>query len=424
MLQKNKTDIIQLQEHERLLLNNAPIEYDSKYKKLKLIQWDKPTSESPWGYYASFKIGAEWIDDTEAVVVTAKRKMENIDFLRMFMTCFSSDLSLGSFSEIYSIETDKPPIEAPILSSVVSPLIVVHFINVVNRIKSLKKGYVHYQENLKKVKGRVRLLKNERLNIATKRYDRIFCEYEEYSIDIPENRLLKKALIFSKGVIDNMNSSCQTYLKMKGLINRTLARFENVHDDVDFKSVGQVRSHKLFNEYTEAIRLAKIILKHFDYSINNTSCSTNKVTPFVLDMSLLYEHYVYGLLHEAYREKIVYQFKGITGYPDFLYETKRFKAILDTKYIPKYETGFLDTYVVRQLSGYSRDLPILRRLGYDDIKEDSQTPAVPCVIIYPEEGNTIYNPFKTKNLHELCTPVQNLSMFYKISIPVPTLDRS
>ena len=46
---------------------------------------DKPMENSAWGYYASFKIGAEWIDKQEALVVTVKRGMEKIDFLRMFM---------------------------------------------------------------------------------------------------------------------------------------------------------------------------------------------------------------------------------------------------------------------------------------------------------------------------------------------------
>lgn len=111
------------------------------------------------GYYASFKIGAEWIDKQEALVVTAKRGMEKIDFLRMFMTCFCSDLAVDSFSQIYSIDLEKPAIVAPALSSVVSPLIVFHFIGVVNRIKSLRKGYVQRQENLKKVKGHIKMLK-------------------------------------------------------------------------------------------------------------------------------------------------------------------------------------------------------------------------------------------------------------------------
>lgn len=93
-------------------------------------------------------------------------------------------------------------------------------------------------------------------------------------------------------------------------------------------------------------------------------------------MSLLYEHYVYGLLHDAYGDKVLYQVKGRTGYPDFLYKSHDFKAILDTKYIPKYDESYLlDNYVVRQLSGYSRDLPILQKLGYNEIDEES-----PCLM--------------------------------------------
>ena len=343
----------------------------------------------------------------------------------MFMTCFTSDLALDSFTEIYKIDLDSPPILAPVLNSIVSPLIVIHFISVVNRIKSLKRGYVHHQENIKKVKGRIKLFKNERLNIATKRYDRIFCEYDEYSIDIPENRLLKKAILFSQLLINNMSYKQLSYFRLKLLLAKNLKKFENVSNNVDMKSVGQIRSNKLYNEYSEAIRLAKIILRHFDYSINKTRLSDNKVTPFVLDMSLLYEHYVYGLLNEAYHDKIVYQFNGETGYPDFLYKSKDFKAILDTKYIPKYETGSLDIYVIRQLSGYSRDLSILKRLGYEEVDENSPIPSVPCVIIYPKEvSNECVNPFKNKDLKELCTgqkTIPRLSMFYKLSVPVPAL---
>ena len=377
---------------------------------------------TPWGYYASYKIGVEWIDNEEALIVTPKRGMNNIDFLGMFMTCFSSNLALDSFSEIYKIDLDKPQVLAPALNSIVSPLIIVHFLSVINRIKSLKKGYVHQQENLKKVKGHIKILKNERLNIAIKRYERIFCEYDEYSIDIPENRLLKKALLFSQALVNRMSHSHRSYPRIKLLIAKALKKFENVSDDVEMKAVGQLRSHKLFSEYSEAIRLAKVILKHFDYSINKVGTTDNKVTPFILDMSLLYEHYVYGLLYEAYQEKITYQFKGNTGYPDFLYTSGTFKAILDSKYIPKYERHSLDTYAIRQLSGYSRDLSILKRLGYKNIEESSLIPSIPCVIIYPSETKGNHNPFMNISLEKLCTkPLRGLSLFYKFEVPVPTL---
>ena len=414
-----------LQEHERLFNEEGqPVGFDERFKNLELIQWCKPTDDSPWGYYASFKIGAEWMERDKPLVVTAKRGMENIDFLRMFMTCFTSDLAVDSFAEIYKIDLDKRAIKAPGLNSIVSPLIVLHFLGVVNRIKSLKKGYVHRQENLKKVKGHIKLLKNERTNIASKRYDRIYCEYDEYSVDIPENRILKKALQFSLGLIKSMSSNQTAYPEVKRLILRNLAKFDNVGDDVSIYSIGQTHSSKLFREYAEAIRLAKIILRHFDYSITKVGEHEDKVPPFVLDMSLLYEHYVYGLLYEAYHEKISYQFSGETGFPDFLYRSRDFKAILDTKYIPKYEKTKLDTYVVRQLSGYSRDLSVLKYLGYKDIDEEAPTPPVPCVIIYPTEGQRIFNPFKDKTLQEICTQkVKNLSMFYKLDVPVPTIKR-
>lgn len=412
--------MIHLQEHDIISGVNAQIE---KFEKLALVSWDKPVDGCPWGYYASYRIGAEWIDENEALVVTTKRGMENIDFLSMFMTCFSSNLEIESFSEIYSIHAEQPPIEAPALRGVISPLIVLHFIGVVNRIKALKRGYVHRSENLKKVKGKINILKNERTNISLRRYDRIYCNYDEYSVDIPENRLIKKALLFSQRMVQRMGEQHHSYNSVRQMLAKSLSMFEIVSNDVDIKSIRQIKGHKLFKEYAEALRLAKLVLSHFDYSINKVSESDNKIVPFVLDMSLLYEHYVYGLLYEAYKNRIVYQYKGKTGYPDFLYCSDGFKAILDTKYIPKYEKKSLDKDVIRQLSGYSRDIPILKCLGYNDIIESSLTPSVPCVIIYPQESTTEVNPFKGKRLCELCTNhVHKLSQFYKISIPIPIIN--
>ena len=133
-------------------------------------------------------------------------------------------------------------------------------------------------------------------------------------------------------------------------------------------------------------------------------------------MSLLYEHYVYGLLHEAYRERITYQFKGKTGFPDFLYKSKEYKAILDTKYIPKYEEKSLDKDVVRQLSGYGRDLRILTHLEYKDVSP------IPCIIIYPKEGRRKNNPFLGNNLRMLCgESLKDLLEFYKIEVSLPTI---
>ena len=414
--------MIQLQEHD--IIENV-LERTERFENLSLVSWGYPAEGVPAGYYASFKIGAEWIDQKEALVVTTKRGMEKIDFLGMFMTCFSSNLAIDSFSEIYSINPEQPAIKAPSLKGVVSPLIVLHFLGVVSRIKTLKKGYIHHSDNLKKIKGHIQILDNERKNIAIKRYDRIYCDYDDYSIDIPENRLLKKALLFSQRLIASMGQSQSSFNSVRQMLTKSLMLFENVSDIVEIKDIKQTKGHKLYKEYVEAIRLAKLVLRHFDYSISKVSVDDNMVVPFVLDMSLLYEHYVYGLLYEAYDNKISYQYKGITGYPDFLYCSNGFKAILDTKYIPKYDDNPLDNYVIRQLSGYSRDLVLLKRLGYEDISEESPVPSVPCVIIYPEESHDTENPFVNRKLVELCTNrVRKLSQFYKIPVPLPIMEHS
>lgn len=409
---------IVIQEHEQL-----SIEQNDRYERLSLVRWDKPMDNSPWGYYASYMIGAEWIDDKEALVVTTKKGMEKIDFLTMFMTCFTSDLSVEAFSEIYNIDCEAPTIHAPSLKGVLSPLIVLHFLGVVSRIRSLKKGYVHYRENLKKVKGHIQVMKNERKNIAVKRFDRVFCDYDEYTANIPENRLIKKALLFSKQILMHIIEKHQSGTKAKIMLSRALAMFENVSEDVQTRDVRQIKGNKLFSEYNEAIRLAKLILQQYDYSISKVSMEEENISPFTLDMSLLYEHYVYGLLREAYGKRISYQYKGETGYPDFLYCSSGFRAILDTKYIHKYEAALLDNYVIRQLSGYSRDLPILKKLGYKDIDEESPVPNVPCIIIYPKDGDDVKNPFKNSELKDLCEkPVRKLARFYKICIPLPVME--
>lgn len=404
--------VIQLQEHGQLPVSKK----EGKYDRLELVKWCKREDSSPEAYYASYKIGAEWIDEQESLIVTTKHKMEQIDFVRMFMTCFTSDLSLASFSTIYEIYIDKPSIKAPALQSVVSPLLVLHFLGVVSRIKELKKGYVSRSENLKKVKGRISILKNERQNIAIRRYNRVFCEYDEYSADIPENRLIKKALLFSQRLLQSLNERSAAAAKLR--LNKSLALFSEVSDKVEIKQVKRLRAHKLFTNYNEAIRLAKLILRLFDYNISKVGSHEGKVVPFWLDMSLLYEHYVYGLLHEAYRERITYQFKGKTGSPDFLYKSKEYKAILDTKYIPKYEEEeeSLDNDVVRQLSGYGRDLRILTHLGYKNVSP------IPCIILYPKEGKRKNNPFLGNNLRMLCgKSLKGLLEFYKIEVSLPTI---
>lgn len=412
--------LFELKEHESLQGVGPSKSFDG----MKLVEWKKPMDNCPSGYYASYIIGAEWTKDMEcSVVVTPKKGMENIDFVSMFYYCFSTGLDAKRFAEIYTINADQPPIEIKGVNFPIGILTVMHFLSVVSHIRCLKKGYKSRTVNLKKIRGHVDILKNDRINISQHRYHSIYCEYNEYDVNIPENRIIKKALLFAKKYLK------QSYLTGKGgaLVNTLYAKcktkFADVSSEVNIDQIKETRYHKLFKEYGEALRLAKMILKQYDYNIRNVAVDDTKVIPFTIDMSLLYEHYVYGLLYEAYHETIVYQYIGYKDtQPDFLFCSKDFKAILDTKYIPKYDNEPLETYVIRQLSGYSRDICILKRLGYVDITEESPTPSTPCVIIYPTESDKGDNPFLETSLQRLCTNrVPELSQFYKIAVPIPII---
>ena len=374
---------------------------------------DKPVvTES--GYYASYVIGAQWFDaaKTMPLVVTTKHGCDRIDFLKMFSVCFNSGIEAKEFSKIYAVDMDAPRIKAPELKSVLSPLIVAHFLSIVRDIvkRGLKKDYVQREENLKKVRGRIDISRNERMNILKKRYDKVFCRYQEYSEDTLENRLIKKALLFSQQVLLVAGMS-DSLLSLQHTIHECLSAFSNVSDQIEVWEVKAIKHHKIFREYDDAVKLAQMILHRYDYSITNITTAEEEYCPiFWIDMAMLYEHYVLGLLREAYGSKIHYQLHGYTGYPDFVCYSPM--LVMDTKYIPRFGSGNIDAYIARQLSGYCRDKRIF------STKPETN---VPCVVIYPKEGEP-ENPFKNKRLEDFLKEEDRcLWNFHRVAVPLPTL---
>jgi 5-methylcytosine-specific restriction enzyme subunit McrC len=219
--------------------------------------------------------------------------------------------------------------------------------------------------------------------------------------------------VISKGT-NNKFSDVQTTL------NQCISAFENVSDDIEYWEVKYTKSHKLYKEYDVAIKLAKMILRRYSFNIHNVENGKQEETVpvFWIDMSLLYEHYVLGLLRETYGNKIIYQAEGITGYPDFLFIKGDEKLIMDTKYIPRLIDKNIDTYIIRQLSGYARDCEILGKL-----KLQEPYPIVPCVIIYPKEANEdkpIIAFAKDKTIISQSKPVDDVVKFYKLCVELPT----
>ena len=95
-------------------------------------------------------------------------------------------------------------------------------------------------------------------------------------------------------------------------------------------------------------------------------------------------------------------------------------CILDTKYILLDDKN--DTYakakmrsIVRQLSGYARDIKIIAKLGYRE--QNWKNVVVPCVIIYPK-SKTEMESDKPIDLHQYAK-CEGWLEFYKIGVALP-----
>lgn len=390
-----------------LLLNAHASPYDQKY----FFVWSKDDN----CYRASYVIGAQRINGEELVI---QPKMKNIDFMKMFSICLSSDLSPELFAKIYSIDLDAKPIKAKTnISSSLTPLLIVHFLMIMKRITSrgLRSDYVDYNENLKKVKGRIDIRKNERKNIIYKRFDKIYCNYSERSFNIPENRLFKKTLIICKRYINKMIQH-DLYPELFTRINACLSVFEGIDENIELQEIRNSKRNNLYKDYDSAVKLALSILKKLDYSITNIESDSQQTPVFWIDMALLYEHYVYGLLHNTYGSEIKYQLSGMFGWkPDFLHIGE--KLIMDAKYIPVIDTSRPSGDIVGQLSGYSRVDSFTKALGVDD------ETTIPCVILYPvySDYSDQFKFDKKTPLLEQAEPIERLIKFYKIGVPMPKI---
>ena len=396
------------------------------------FRWQSPRAQSseegdspqraPEGYYASYVLGAQWLDQEQglSLVVSPKQGCARIDFLQMFGRCLAPGIESGALAQIYELDLEQPRIEAPQLRSVLSPLILAHFLSVIQELlqRGLKRGYVSREKNLKKVKGRLAISLNERCNNQRKRLDKFYCRYQEYSEDIPENRILKKALRFAQQVLCTLESA--GLRPLQEAISRCISSFARVGDEIEVWELKQFKTQKLYKEYPVAIQLAQTILRLYDYSLTKVTAREELCPVFWLDMPLLYEHYVLGLLREAYGDRIEYQKEGTTGRPDFVCSEPR--LVMDTKYMPHLAGGKLDTDIVRQLAGYARDRKLFDKAPTKPIP--CPTAAIPCLVIYPTTEEAEPNPFAAHPLEDFLCPeraYKDLWDFYRLAVPLPTL---
>lgn len=401
----------QLSEVDRDYVNDLDLSYQS------LNMGDIPPflglTEDGW---SSYFVGAVWLKSHHRPLVVLP-KFHKIDFLGIFANAVKNDVAPDYFRKAYYIDMNAPLIEEKSLNSVLSPLIIAHFMSVISKLlkRGLKRNYVIRENNLKgKVRGHILPLRNLQKNIIRGHAEQILCRFQNYSLDYPENRILKRALLASESMLLSMKVFNNEMLQ---LVRKALMSFEGVSAEITPFAVKGIRNDKLHGEYPLAIQLAKLILKRNDLSISEDAKANNFVPEFAIDMSRIFEFHVLTLLKNKFAGKNVLFQKsaGIMGRCDYLVPSEH--LIIDAKYKANYPEKGSDVLRqdIREVAGYGRCENILSIL---DIKDNSQPP---CLIIYP---NGIYEKrteLEDKPLLQQATPLLKIRNFYTLGVSIPSI---
>jgi 5-methylcytosine-specific restriction enzyme subunit McrC len=368
--------------------------------------------------WTSYLIGIDWLEKDKSYILVIP-KVKNLDYIKMFMHCLKHPEISQYVKTIYHFDFNKPKIIPDTqIEMDFNLFLIAHFLELTEQIvkQGLKKNYIQIEENLSsKIKGKIIWSQQIKKNIAAKREDRTSCRFQEYSVNCLENRLLKNTLLMIQRYLNHFNKS-----QIKPLIqqqNRLLNALEAVFDDISYQQIKTLKVNSLYKEYVEAIDLAKKIMQKFGYSFVNADNKDKQkeISPFWIDMSKLFELYVYSLLRDEYGNTVKYQLSadgkrqthGNYGDVDFLKTDE--KLIIDAKYKEVYsKNGKYDIEDIRQLSGYARDCGVLEKLNISNRIVD-------CVIIHPDVFSN--SDFKNRKIKE--TPIIQFKNFWKCGIKLP-----
>lgn len=420
-------------EHQRYSEANSGTMTEEEFKRI-LLENDVQLSGKKDGYMgapthlginenleASYYIGADWLVEKQLALVVLP-KVEKIDFVQMLVgaLCVGGQAEADYFAQCYGIEMGEAPIDNKAAQNLLTPLILIHYLSLVERLVryGLRKDYRTVEENLRgKVKGHLMLQRHLRKNVIAKREDMAYCRYQVYTMDIPINRLLKRALVFAEKMLQEFMAHHASYAAIQCKMNRVMTAFAGVSDEIEISPVHHVPQNALYRHYADAVKVAKLILKRYDYSLSNISNAYSETPPFWIDMSRLYEMYVLGKLREQYANHILFQVQGFgQSKADYVHVGE--KLIVDAKYKPQYKKsneGLLDD--VREISGYARDKKILKAGGMDA----DENIEVRCVIVYPTEANSQKASDMSKPLWERADEIREFRNFRKIGMEVPIM---
>lgn len=374
----------------------------------------------------SYFVGLDWISSIDNVAIQVNPKMNDgfeIDYVRMLNDALLEPENYDHLKDLVTIHFNKPSIKVQQHQDLLSVFLIIEYVNILYKIvnKGLKKSFYTIEENLRnKVKGRILIGKNIQNNIVKGHISDNICRYQIYGIDSPENRILKKALCFCIKQLEVYKHVFDTAILDKK-VRFIRPYFEDISDDVIIKTVKFYKVNPVYRDYSQAIEFAQLLLRRYSYDITVVGKKEISTPPFWIDMSKLFELYVFHHLRQVFSEKneIRYHVKAHRQELDYLLNPELWTNpyVIDAKYKPRYkESDSIAKDDAREVAGYARLSGIYAKLGLDE----ASTPPIKCLIIYPDQEQNEYFTFDREN-EPTFEKVSGYVRFYKLGIRLPVV---
>lgn len=409
-----------ISEDLKLILLNTVYKKVYRYKP-EMVCFQLYNEEQKFTVDTNYFVGVDWLVPGEAALYIEPKLNDSlqVNFLKMLLDSLEAPENLDHLDSLFDVEYDSPWITIPEQKDLLSPILIVQFLKLVQRIvrKGLKKSYYRVTENLdSRIKGKVLVSKQIKENAFKNRLTKTICNYQEYGINNEENRFLKLILKFISSYISQKSHffNPQQKMQLQNILNYCLPAFQSIEEHNQPHIRIKIKKNIFYKEYEEAIKIGRYILNRFSFNINKASQSQTSTPPFWIDMSKLFELYVFGKLKKIFPDPnaVTHHDKFAGGKEtDILIRADGYKCVIDCKYKPQYQEGSPSLEDKRQLAGYTR----LKRV-YEKL-EVQETGIVKGVIIYSHQESS--DCIEKNNL--FAKKMGEYVEFYKVGVKLPEI---
>ena len=175
--------------------------------------------------------------------------------------------------------------------------------------KGLKKHYSLEEDNLSYLKGKIKFSEHIKRNIVSK--EKFYVEYDEFTEDIPENRILRTTcnyLIHKINSFKQENNKTESRTECLKKLKRYIQEFGDIEDSKNLvKDFSKLQPNRLYEHYDKPLIFAKAFLSHKNYWINR---GKTEFPAIMFSLDSLYEDFIQRLLTEFAKENFWVQYSG------------------------------------------------------------------------------------------------------------------